>query len=391
MRIKSLIPVFFVLAWQASFYFDINNWYILIGTLPLAGVYWRKFLNDRKWFFSFPLFLALVAMLILPASLTHTLTVTFSEHTFINALEYSLILSVSLVPIIYGGLMDIFPRKPVYGMVLSGIAYFLVITPVIRTFTATELAKLLLYSLGFDLVFSFYVAYLYLAENRKVLGPFLFFLMYSSFSFIDITEKVSPLFNLVWEVISVSILFWATYFAMGENLWVRRLLKSKRRVHFRKKRKPTDIIFAVLIALIAILAIGGYYTHTLAADPTSSMYPIIKPGSLLIVKPASPDQVAVGEIIEFHAPWDNGTLYAHEAVQLIDMNNTIYFKTRGVNNPVDDPGLVPGSDLVGIVVLHVPYLGYPIIYGRVTAAALMVLILGSMIAPKKHGRGRPAK
>ena len=390
MKARSLLPVIYAIAWQASYYFSVNSWYVVLASLPLVIFYWRKFIHDTKWYYSIFFFFALVGMLLMPAYLTHTLSVKFSDILFLHALGYSAALSISFVAVIFGGIMDAFQKKPVAGMIISGVVYFLVITPVIRTYTATEIAKLLLYSFGFDIVFSFYLSYLYLAENRKLLGPLVFFLLYSTFSFINITEKVSSLFNLVWEVISIAILFWAAYFAMGENIWVRKLLKSKRKVHFRRRMKASDIIFAVVIAGIAVFAIGGYYTHTLAADPTSSMYPIIKPGSLLVVKPASPDQITVGEIIEFHAPWDNGTLYAHEAVEVVHQNGSIFFRTRGVNNPVDDPGLVPGSDLVGIVVVHVPYLGYPIIYGRVTAAALMVLILGSMVAPKKHDSRRLA-
>lgn len=135
-------------------------------------------------------------------------------------------------------------------------------------------------------------------------------------------------------------------------------------------------------------ALGGYVTHTISSDPTPSMYPEITPGSLLFIKPASASDISSGDIIEFHAPWANGTLYAHEVVNITDENGQIYFTTRGINNPVNDPGLVPGKDLVGIVEMHIPYLGYPLIYGRVTAAVVMVLLIIGFLREGSSATGK---
>lgn len=386
MKIRSLIPPAYVAIWQISFYFKIDPLYIAAILLLLSIPFLRRFLNDRRWFFGSLFMVLLILLLILPAAMTRTLSISFSLIPLLNSALYSLLFSVGAVSVIFAGIMEATKKNQAAGMVMTGIAYFLSVTPVFQSYTVTEIVKLMLYSFSFDVILSFYLSYLYLADNRKILGILAFLFPYSVFSFMNVTERVSPLFNIVWEVIAISIVFWITHIIMGNNVWVRKLLKSKKRLKLKRKTKPSDIAFAVIMGVVAVGAIGGYYTHTISADPTSSMYPIIKPGSLLLIKPANADSISVGEIIEFHAPWANGTLYAHEVVHIYHENGSVYFRTRGVHNPVDDPGLVPGYDLVGIVEYHIPYLGYPVIYGRVTAAFVMVLIMVSFFIPGKGKR-----
>ena len=55
----------------------------------------------------------------------------------------------------------------------------------------------------------------------------------------------------------------------------------------------------------------------------------------------------------------------------------------------DVNSMVPGNDLVGIVVYHIPYLGYPLIYGRVTAAVVMIGIIASILLESGSGPGKP--
>ncbi|MEM0156507.1 MAG: signal peptidase I, partial [Thermoplasmataceae archaeon] len=343
MKVRWYLPVLYIAIWQLSFYFKISSWYILIGTMPLVLFYYQKFMGDRRWKLS-PVFFAIFAfLLIMPAVLSHTISAHIYPSIFINSAVYSFIFSFTLIPVVFSTIVDMSNRKLFNGMILSGLAYFLVITPVFEPYTGLQIVRLLLYQFSFDLTFSMYVSFLYLSGGKKSLGPFLFFALYSTFSFMGFTEKVSPLFNIVWEIISISILFWLTYFVMGENYWVKKLLKTKHRIRIRTRRKKSDIAFAAVMAVIAVGAIGSYYTHTIAADPTPSMYPVIVPGSLLIIEPEHPQSIKLGDIIEFHAPWANGTLYAHKVVDIEKVNGQIYFKTRGVNNPVDDPGMVPGS------------------------------------------------
>ncbi|MEM3676180.1 MAG: signal peptidase I, partial [Thermoplasmataceae archaeon] len=380
MKLKSVIPIAYVAVWQTSFLLKVPSLYTLLALLIFVPLFLRRAAGDRKVPHAIILSVMLMIMLTAPAIFTGTLQFEFLLGPFLSSLWYSALLSVSIIPSVFAATIEAFRKKQFDSMILSGVLYFFSITPISAFTDISYIPKIMLYDFGFDMAFSILVSYIYIAAGRKILTPMVFFFLYSAFSFLNVSEKVSPLFNIVWEVISISMVFWVAYFLMGENVWVKRLLRTRKVVRVRRSRSKTDVAMACIVATIAVAAIGSYYTHTVSADPTSSMYPEILPGSLLIVKPVSYSSIQVGEIIEFHAPWDNGTLFAHEVVKIIDQNNTLYFRTRGINNPVDDPAPVPAYDVVGRVIAHIPYLGYPIIYGRVTAAVAIVVILGSVLA-----------
>ncbi|MDS0256995.1 signal peptidase I [Thermoplasmatales archaeon AK] len=386
MRAKSLIPFLYVAVWQLSFLFKVSVWVPLIALLIFVPFFLQKFYGDRKFPLAIFLSAVLMAMLTTPALITRTIQISFLLSPFLNSLYYSALLSVSIVPAVFSSAVDLFRKRTFEGMVLSGVLYFFSITPYSALASPGSLPKVILYDFSFDIAFSVLISYIYIAAGRKVLTPITFFFLYSVFSFLNISEKVSPLFNVVWEIISISMVFWISYFILGENIWVRRLLRTKKRVRVRRRKSKSDIVLAAVMALVAVAAFGSYYSHTIAADPTSSMYPEITPGSLLLIEPVNSSSIKVGDVIEFHAPWENGTLFAHEVVNITHVNGSFLFRTRGINNPVDDPEPVPSSDIVGIVVVHIPYIGYALIYGRVTAAAAMVIIMVSVLIEGSPGR-----
>ena len=393
MKPKFILFFIYLALWQMSYFFHFSRWYILVGTIPFLYLYYRQFFYDRKWYFAPFLFSMYLLFLLIPSFLTGTfhnslLTSPLLKIIILPTTIYSILFSIEIIPIVYSTLVEWNRKKPVYGMLLTGLAYFVILTPLFRSYSLFAIAKLILYNLSFDLVFSLYISFLYLSENKKLAGPSVFFSLYTLFSFLNITEDVSPLLEIVWRVVSISILLIFTYFLMGENIWTRKLFKSKKRVRIKKPIKKSDVAVAFIMVLVVFIAVGGYLTHTISADPTPSMYPVITPGSLLFIEPEAPANIHIGEIIEFRAPWANNTLYAHEVVSIKNVGNQIYFKTRGINNPVDDPGLVPGSDVLGEVVLHVPYLGYVLIYGRVSAALVAVLGIASVLFESFHKKSK---
>lgn len=379
MNWKLGLPAIYVIEWQVAYHFHLPTWIPLLLMLPIPFLFRQKYFGDVKWPYAVFLSLTFSIFLVFPALLSGTLKFSFFSGPLLESLFYSALLSVTLLPSVFASIMDTGKRNFVWQMVFCGIAYFLVLTPIKTSYTAIGVAQILLYNVSFDVALSLYIAFLYLTENRKLVGPTIFLFGYTVFSSLALTDRVSELFTLVWEIISISILFWLTYFLLGKNRWVRKLLKTKKRIILKKKTSKRDIVFTGLVIALAIGLMAGYYTHTVSADPTSSMYPVITPGSMLFIEPATPGQVQLGNIIEFHAPWANGTLFAHKVVDIVKENGTTLFRTRGINNPVNDPQLVPGSDLVGIVKLHVPYLGYAFIYAKVTAAVIVSLLIGSIL------------
>lgn len=94
-------------------------------------------------------------------------------------------------------------------------------------------------------------------------------------------------------------------------------------------------------------------THHAYID-TPSMYPTIPPGSMVFIEPQK--TYHAGEVVEFKG---NGLLWVHRLVK-IKPNGTLV--TKG-DNPQSKPDVfVPATtmnDVVGSVVVSIPYLGFP--------------------------------
>jgi signal peptidase len=274
---------------------------------------------------------------------------------------------------IHGIVLKNLLKHPFLGMALTALVYIMTITPFSLLIDIGGLIQLILFDLTFIVVLSFYLGFLYLKSNFNILPGIIFLGIYTAFVSLGVSVLVSRLFNLVWEVIALSVMLFIADKTIREPATIKRIFKSKRRT--RKKDSSIVVIAAGLIVMLILLVVLPAVTqesHYAIADPTDSMYPVIVPGSLLLVSHINPGSVRVGTIIVFNAPWENGTLFAHEVVGIYYDKGVEYFITKGVNNPAKDPLPVPVSDLVGQVSLSVPYLGYVLIYNQITAAVILV-------------------
>ncbi len=90
-----------------------------------------------------------------------------------------------------------------------------------------------------------------------------------------------------------------------------------------------------------------------------SMLPTIDKGDLLVVKGVSFDEIEAGRlngtIVVYKHPVD-GRLIVHRVYRKFE-DNTL--QTWGDNNPAPDAWRVPMEDVIGKVVLRIPYAGYP--------------------------------
>ena len=141
--------------------------------------------------------------------------------------------------------------------------------------------------------------------------------------------------------------------------------------------------FALVCAFVGVRLIG-LTPYTVLSGSMEPTYPV---GSLIYVRDAAPNEVAVGEAIAFRLP--SGTLVTHQVYE-IDTDAQV-FRTQGIANQGDggtvlhDAKPVTFSQLVGKPVASIPLLGYvnafltspPGIF--VTIAVLGVLIGTSLL------------
>jgi signal peptidase len=153
----------------------------------------------------------------------------------------------------------------------------------------------------------------------------------------------------------------------------------------------------VFLAFLGFLQISGTFTPLLIVQ-TESMEPTIMTGEMIWIKGVAPTDVNVGDIITFNIPETlvkagvatQANTVTHRVTEIIyNKDDTVSFKTKGDNNPVEDLWTVTSDMLVGKYEMQVPYMG-PVVttirtpIGLVTILAVVILVVG-LPELKKYG------
>ncbi|MHA1597038.1 MAG: signal peptidase I [Candidatus Asgardarchaeia archaeon] len=152
-------------------------------------------------------------------------------------------------------------------------------------------------------------------------------------------------------------------------------------------------VSVIMISLILVLefpAIASYALNSeepLTVVMSESMVPTINVGDILVVRGVPPEEVKVGDIIVFTPPWFSGESIVHRVIDKFELNGTLFFVTKGDNNPVADPP-TNSSYLVGVVIAIIPKLGLITLFMKKTffaiplIVALLVLFGVKVISPQ---------
>jgi signal peptidase len=153
-----------------------------------------------------------------------------------------------------------------------------------------------------------------------------------------------------------------------------------------------DVLFYLAIAVVILTALTHSssdgapkmilnYAYFTVLSP--SMQSEIPRGSLVVVKHRASGNIKVGDTVTFMR--DEHTTVTHKVVDIIENYNNSGdrgFQTKGVNNDDPDKNIVYASNVVGVVVLHIPragaflaYLGGHIYIVFVLFGLLLVLSL----------------
>ena len=120
-------------------------------------------------------------------------------------------------------------------------------------------------------------------------------------------------------------------------------------------------------------SIGGIFPMIVLTD---SMYPEIHSGDLIICKTAEPEEVQTGDIISFFDPMGNGTsVVTHRAIEIVETDGELYFRTQGDYNNTADKELVGPDDLIGIYKSRIPGAGNIAMFMQSTAGLIVCVVL----------------
>lgn len=146
----------------------------------------------------------------------------------------------------------------------------------------------------------------------------------------------------------------------------------------RTKRAANILGIVLLIALVVPFAVYAV-PEVVSADEsfvvlTPSMTPTIAPGDVVVVAERDPATVAVGDVITFSRGASDVPV-THRVVGIDETANGLAFETMGDANEGPDPGLVPAANLVGVVALTIPYIGFVIQFAGTTAGFVTLVLL----------------
>lgn len=134
---------------------------------------------------------------------------------------------------------------------------------------------------------------------------------------------------------------------------------------------------------VALLAVVGAFAlqafpavvgadHALIVQ-SGSMEPAIQTGSIVFVKDVPAERVEEGDVITYGD--DGRNLITHRVVEKHSTDSSIRFITKGDANDNADHEPVYRSDLLGVVMFSIPFIGYVVAFGNTTAGYLTLVLL----------------
>ena len=138
----------------------------------------------------------------------------------------------------------------------------------------------------------------------------------------------------------------------------------------------TGIVIVLLLAAVLIFFAPrfGWQVDTVLSG---SMEPAIPTGSILVSRTVASDSINVGDIITFSG--SGRDRFITHRVTAIDRTNGIVFTTKGDANNAEDPYPVPAENVVGKVLVHIPFLGFIFSFVKTPLGILLMLVIPGLL------------
>ncbi|TFG11455.1 signal peptidase I [Candidatus Thorarchaeota archaeon] len=167
-----------------------------------------------------------------------------------------------------------------------------------------------------------------------------------------------------------------------EKIGLKGHIMEKIRQKIQWDEKPEFVKTGFLLFLVVGATLGGYGVFMFAMGTTTpivvvtsdSMEPTLYRGDLLIIQAREPDQIALNDIVVYQDEvWHSDGPIVHRVVEIEIVEGDYYYFTKGDNNPTRDPYNRTYSEIVGVVVATIPWLGNISLFLR-TPVGIVVMV-----------------
>ena len=142
-------------------------------------------------------------------------------------------------------------------------------------------------------------------------------------------------------------------------------------------RKAVESIATILIILFMAAAVFTFVAPRLGWSVdvvfSGSMQPELRVGGIVVTRPATVEEIGVGDIITFYSPL-NEELTSHRVVA-VEEGLPFRLQTKGDANEDADPFFVPPENVVGRICLYLPYVGYAAQFIKTPLGLLLTICL----------------
>ncbi len=191
-------------------------------------------------------------------------------------------------------------------------------------------------------------------------------------------SPLQPILNILMKRVVLGLILIVQSFILVITLYRERKIRVRRR-YFTERMKRFKELFEytllILSIIILVLYIIGYRPLVIISG---SMNPTINVGDVVVID-INDRRPGESDIIAFTAL---NNVIVHRVVYSYERNNKLFYITKGDANKEIDPWVVEGKQVLGKVVLTIPYLGNPTILIRkyigdpmkVTSIAISLLL-----------------
>ena len=128
----------------------------------------------------------------------------------------------------------------------------------------------------------------------------------------------------------------------------------------------------VAVSTGSMLPIYNGFQNTESSD----LYPFR--GDILLVKKVPVSTLDVGDVIVFDTPTISDPV-VHRIITKWQNNSKYYFKTNGDNNLNPDTWVVEGDDVIGLVVIRVPHIGWFLLVIQTDLGKILVILAAFLV------------